>query len=269
MIPREEISRLSHRLQMNELILEKDYVLTWILLGIADSKLFPVLAFKGGTALKRIYFPNYRYSEDLDFTLLKEIAPENLLLNLELMLNDLSKNQGFQFIIPPEKTETRTDSITIYIGFVGPLQAKLGRRFIKVDFTLNEKIIFNIMPQIIYSEYSDVIKKNIKVYSLEEIFVEKLCAMISRTEPRDIYDIYFLFKQKLDFDTLPAAFIEKAKFKGIDISNIKKILERKKNTIERMWKYRLSNQVKNLPDLNCVLRNINKNLRKYFYGDIE
>ena len=79
MIPREEISRLSYRLQMNELIIEKDYVLTWLLLSIADSKLFPILIFKGGTALKRIYFPNYRYSEDLDFTLLEKITPENLL----------------------------------------------------------------------------------------------------------------------------------------------------------------------------------------------
>lgn len=265
MIPREEISRLSYRLKMNELILEKDYVLTWILLGIADSKLFPILVFKGGTALKRIYFPSYRYSEDLDFTLLEKITPENLLLNLELMLNNLSKNHGFQFIIPPEKTEIRTNSITIYIGFVGPLQARLGKRFIKVDFTLNEKIIFNVIPQIIYSEYSDTIKKNIKVYSLEEILVEKLCAMVSRTEPRDIYDLDFLFKQKLDFGSLPSAFAEKALFKGIDINNIKKILEQKKTTFERMWETRLSNQVKSLPDLNGVLRNINKNLRKYLF----
>jgi len=264
MIPREEISRLSYRLQMNELIIEKDYVLTWLLLSIADSKLFPILIFKGGTALKRIYFPNYRYSEDLDFTLLEKITPENLLLNLELLLNNLSINQGFQFIIPPEKTEIRKDSITVYIGFVGPLQARLGRRFIKVDFTLSEKIMFNIMPKIIYSEFSDAIKKNIKAYSLEEILVEKLCAMVSRTEPRDIYDVDFLFKQELDFGSLPAALIEKAIFKGIDIHNIKKILELKKTTIEKMWENRLSSQVKSLPDLDGVLRNINKNLRKYF-----
>lgn len=92
--------------------------------------------------------------------------------------------------------------------------------------------------------------------------------MIGRTEPRDIYDIDFLFKQDLDFASLAYAFIEKAKFKGIDTKNIKKILERKKSTIERMWETRLSNQVKNLPDLNGVLRNINKNLRKYLYDNI-
>ena len=134
----------------------------------------------------------------------------------------------------------------------------LGKRFIKVDFTLNEKIIFDVVPQVIFSEYSDVIKRKIKTYSLEEILVEKLCAMIGRTEPRDIYDIDFLFKQNLDFSSLPYAFIEKAKFKGIDIKNIKKILKREKSTIERMWETRLSNQIKSLPDLNGVIRNINK-----------
>lgn len=39
MIPRSELQRLAHRLKMNELVLEKDYVLTWALLGIADSDL--------------------------------------------------------------------------------------------------------------------------------------------------------------------------------------------------------------------------------------
>jgi len=79
MIPREELSRLSARFRINETVLEKDYVLTWILLGIEDSDLYNALAFKGGTALKAIYFPEYRYSEDLDFTLLKEIDTEKLL----------------------------------------------------------------------------------------------------------------------------------------------------------------------------------------------
>jgi uncharacterized protein len=32
------------------------------------------LAFKGGTALKRCYFCDYRFSENLDFTLTGEVA---------------------------------------------------------------------------------------------------------------------------------------------------------------------------------------------------
>ena len=58
--------------------LEKDYILSWVLIGIAKSKLYNVLSFKGGTALKKFYFPDYRFSEDLDFTLLTDISIENL-----------------------------------------------------------------------------------------------------------------------------------------------------------------------------------------------
>lgn len=65
--------------------IEKDYVLSWILIGIAKSKMYDILSFKGGTALKKFYFPDYRFSEDLDFTLLKNIAMEDF----EKMLQDV------------------------------------------------------------------------------------------------------------------------------------------------------------------------------------
>jgi len=47
-------------------VVEKDYVITWLLLGISDSTLKNVLAFKGGTAFKKAYFEDYRVSEDLE-----------------------------------------------------------------------------------------------------------------------------------------------------------------------------------------------------------
>jgi predicted nucleotidyltransferase component of viral defense system len=50
---------------------EKDYILWWILFGIAKhEQLSKAIVFKGGTVLKKVYFEDYRFSEDLDFTLL-------------------------------------------------------------------------------------------------------------------------------------------------------------------------------------------------------
>ena len=50
-------------------VLERDYVLSWILAGMSDVKaLHESLVFKGGTALKKCYFGDYRFSEDLDFS---------------------------------------------------------------------------------------------------------------------------------------------------------------------------------------------------------
>ena len=50
-------------------VLERDYLLSWILAGITQVEILRnSLVFKGGTALKKCYFGDYRFSEDLDFT---------------------------------------------------------------------------------------------------------------------------------------------------------------------------------------------------------
>src|SRR5579864_8636979 len=50
-------------------VIEKDYLLSYTLAGIAAvPELAAVLAFKGGTALKKCVFGEYRFSEDLDFS---------------------------------------------------------------------------------------------------------------------------------------------------------------------------------------------------------
>ena len=50
-------------------VVERDYLLSWILAGIsAVPELRETLVFKGGTALKKCYFGDYRFSEDLDFS---------------------------------------------------------------------------------------------------------------------------------------------------------------------------------------------------------
>jgi hypothetical protein len=59
--------------QLTEEVIEKDYVLGWLLWGIgADPTLGNSWVFKGGTCLKKCYIETYRFSEDLDFTVLPE-----------------------------------------------------------------------------------------------------------------------------------------------------------------------------------------------------
>ena len=83
MIPQRNISLLSNRLaneggrRIREDVFERDYCLAWFLAVLSQSELKTVLGFKGGTALKRCYFPDYRFSEDLDFTLLEAMPMED------------------------------------------------------------------------------------------------------------------------------------------------------------------------------------------------
>jgi predicted nucleotidyltransferase component of viral defense system len=81
MIPQRNISLLANRLykehggrRIPEAVLERDYCLAWFLAGLSQSKLRDLLIFKGGTALKRCHFGDYRFSEDLDFTLARKVA---------------------------------------------------------------------------------------------------------------------------------------------------------------------------------------------------
>ncbi len=89
MIPQRNISLISNTLQtaggrrIPEAVIERDYVLSWFLTGLATHPLREVLAFKGGTALRRCWFEDYRFSEDLDFTLTRAITLEEILAGLE------------------------------------------------------------------------------------------------------------------------------------------------------------------------------------------
>lgn len=61
--------------------IEKDYVLSWILNGMSQNKIISgILVFKGGTCLKKFYFEDYRFSEDLDFTLLDESVSNDIII---------------------------------------------------------------------------------------------------------------------------------------------------------------------------------------------
>ena len=73
MIEPKEINKVATERKVNDRQIEKDYVLSWVLYAISKSEnISKALVFKGGTVLKKAYIHDYRFSEDLDFTLLDE-----------------------------------------------------------------------------------------------------------------------------------------------------------------------------------------------------
>ncbi len=70
MISLREVQRRAFEMRIPEQAVERDYVLTWLLSEIArHPTLGEQAALKGGTAIQKLYFPRWRLSEDLDFTL--------------------------------------------------------------------------------------------------------------------------------------------------------------------------------------------------------
>jgi predicted nucleotidyltransferase component of viral defense system len=264
MIPPAEISRLAHRLGLGDKTLEKDYVLTWILLAIANSPLRDRLAFKGGTAIKKVYKPDYRFSEDLDFTLLGSISNQDLLTAIEALFPWLRREINITLAVRRVETH-QTGNPTFYLNYVGPLRGDLSSRFVKTDFTRDELLLFPLIKAPLLAPYSDCRGRSetLYVYSLEETLAEKLCALLARTEPRDLYDIHHLLAHRLaDVEAVSFRLGEKMAHKGLNPAALGDILSRKQDIFRRLWEPRLRGQMPNLPHLDTVIRETNRWLRQ-------
>jgi len=77
-----DLRRRARKTGFNVATLEKDYALTWLLIGIylEDSKLRYILIFKGGTAIRKIYFSEWRLSEDIPEFEVLVYSPNDILV---------------------------------------------------------------------------------------------------------------------------------------------------------------------------------------------
>ena len=246
--------------------IEKDYVLSWILIGIAKSKISNMVTFKGGTALKKFYFPNYRFSEDLDFTLLKYISIkdfEKMLQEVYAVVLDVSNIK-----LALKNKEAHTNSYTFYINFSGPLGADMTGGEIKIDVTINEKLINQPIAKTLlreYEEYKDILENiKLKIYPLEEVFLEKCLSILdrSRNEPRDVYDLWYLTSHRcLEFEYLAPDIKTKGAYKGMTAFDIIGMLDSKKTNYKRLWETRLDKHMLDLPYFDKVYRELRRALR--------
>jgi predicted nucleotidyltransferase component of viral defense system len=97
---------LAHR------VVEKDYVLGWVLWGIgAEERIASTRAFKGGTCLKKCYLETYWFSEDLDFTVLPggPIVASELRPIVEAMLGRVSAESGIEFDVAALRLDTKPE----------------------------------------------------------------------------------------------------------------------------------------------------------------
>ena len=267
MIRSSEISKLAHRLGLGDKTIEKDYVLTWALFALAASPLREQLAFKGGTAIKKVYVPDYRFSEDLDFTLLDASLENDPLQAAMEALNPWLKKE-VNLTLATRRVEVHAGgNPTLYLNYIGPLQGDLASRFLKVDFSRDEVLEFPLRQEPLRTSYSDCQGRSaeLMVYSQEEILAEKLRSLLTRTEPRDLYDVHYLLTNQL-VDIERVVFGVKPKFdaKGFDVSDLRTILTRRQQTFNQLWLPRLRGQMPDIPPLDGVTRETNRILQRYF-----
>lgn len=273
MIPQRNISLLSNRLartggrRIPEAVLERDYCLSWFLVGLSRSPLRNSLAFKGGTALKRCYFADYRFSQDLDFTLANAASLETVLVELEKIFAEVRQASGVIISYSREDRKSHQNSHTFYLTYEGPLPGTAVKE-VKVDITIDERLVLPLQERQVlkgYEEYADLPKDaTILVYSLEEILAEKVVALAdrARNEPRDLYDVWYLTdRENMDLAALIPEITVKLEFRGRSLAGIGEELGKKEARLKKLWQMRLANQMAELPHFEEVYRAVQRSFR--------
>ena len=129
MIPKQEILEFARVQGVEPRIVEKDYVLGWVLAAInQNKKLDGQWIFKGGTCLKKCYFETYRFSEDLDFTILdvSHINKDFLLQVFAEISEWLAEQIGIDIPVDQIKFDVHPDPAKKYVEgklyYTGPLR---------------------------------------------------------------------------------------------------------------------------------------------------
>ena len=183
---------------------ERDYVLAHIIAGLASLGSDHGLVFKGGSALRLCYFDDFRYSADLDFSVVK---------------GDLAAAYGtieasLAAVTGAVESLTLTEEEPRRIGYRGPL----GRqRYLKLDIAVDE-LVLNVDTATLLPRWPDLPKtRGLRVYSLAEIAAEKLRCIMQRLQCRDLYDLWLLFEHA-GVDPLDASemFHPKAEHRSLD-----------------------------------------------------
>lgn len=206
-------------------VLEKDYVLGWLLVGICRSRAAPGLAFKGGTALSKVYFPGaWRLSEDLDFTFLGPAGTRDLAAALTGELASLVREAapGLQVVLRDPPHLAGDDYLQARVRFDGPI----GAGTIKIEAS-REDPVGPLRARSLPRSHFDYPRQRVRVYSIENMVSEKLRAMAERRRVRDYYDVWKLTKvHVIDWGAVRRLFPEKCRFKGVRVGSLERLFPR-------------------------------------------
>lgn len=264
MIKPGEIQQKANAVGVRDQQIEKDYILSWILFGISlQEKLSKAIAFKGGTVLKKVYFENYRFSEDLDFTLLiSELSNEQIFEWFEEVFEFIKVEANIPLDII-DNNEHEDGSVNFYISYIGPLGGQGNNKRVKVDISRSEQLVFESIKKDVFIGYSDLEEHQLLCYPLEEVLVEKMRSVMQRMQARDFYDIWYLLEEHaMDVDFYLIEFEAKCKNKNILYTDFPKKLDERLPQYKGRWKSSMSEQIKNLPDFDQVEREVLRHFKK-------
>jgi len=225
---------------------EKDYLLELVLFSLSKN-MKDELIFKGGTALYK-FFKLDRFSEDLDFSGVKEIDIGGL---MKKVMNDLSK---FNVESEISKIKEPFNSVLITLRIKGQLYDGNPRTVSNIRIDINKKSKVELEPLRLKfaSLYRDIPSFYVLVMQEKEILAEKIRALMTRDKARDLYDAFELIMNKIEIDK---KLIEK-KLRYYNLKFSKGELSKSIDEKEKLWGVELKPLLVELPDFAEVKKKI-------------
>jgi len=251
LIDRRELLAQSRKRNLNLNIMEKDYVLGWLLFGFSHLE---NMVFKGGTALSKIYFPEiWRLSEDLDLSLL-ESEFSSVIQRVEKIFGLIEKASQIEL-----KLKSKFSSPE-YLQLKIQYHAIIGKNWVKVDITKND-LVEKPSLRAVQKGYSDYPDFRIKVESVEEIFCSKIRAVIERKKCRDYFDLWKLSNLSIDFDKVKKMIKAKLKIRGVELKDIDQIFpDNLQETLAPYWEREMGRLVSPLPEIGPVIKELRESV---------
>ena len=232
-------------------IVERDYVLAHVVAAIAVSETAPKLVFKGGTALRLCHFEEFRYSADLDFSIVDGTNEDGL----------RSVREALQVVAGAILQLRLTDDDPPRVAYIGPL----GRqRTLKLDIADDEYVVHTenrpVLPR-----WPDLPRATmVHVYTLLEITAEKLRCVLQRLQCRDLLDLHMLFEEaEVEPREAAALFEPKAMHRGFDPNSFAVRYGDRITQYEKRWEAELAEHMPGtVPHFRSIERQVARHLRQ-------
>jgi predicted nucleotidyltransferase component of viral defense system len=252
MIAENELRRRAAQWRVDPMVVDLDYSLGWFLAAFYSNEIvIQKLRFKGGTCLRKCYFDDYRFSEDLDFSATGFLTVNDLATYIDRACRWASESNGPDYTVAPQRIDVVEDdygseSFQVRIYYRGPLRWGGSPRAIRLDITRHENLLLPAVHRELIHPYSDqniAASKPIPCYDLAEVLAEKLRAVGGQRRfaiSRDLYDIHRLVASGVSperaISILPEKFIAREiETTGLTVENL---LSRRAE-FELDWKHRL------------------------------
>ncbi len=254
MIDRRELLARARERRLPLAMVEKDYVLGWVLYGLSQIK---DLVFKGGTALSKVYFPEtWRLSEDLDFVS-DSGEWSGLLEQMTSALSEVASQSGIGLAVKSRHMNPG------YLQLKIQYDAVLGKNWVKVDVT-PERPVAKVLSKPLSQQYSDYPRFRVRVECIEEILAQKLRALVERRKSRDYYDVWRMLQLEFDQAKTKTLFRRKCAVKGIQFQGLGDFFPDDLPDILRgYWERELGRLVHPVPEMETVLAELQERTRSF------